>query len=566
MILFSLASILLLALIGSSLVGRLVANLGIIQLQRDLAALSQTFTMRSQLDNYPQYGVLEKNEADHAIALLQYAVALDNDSYAARWGLGRIALASGKAEIAAAALAPLAKQARTNAFLYLDTLVAASRSNQDKNVVALFESSDWKMPKTNVVSDTLALAFMRQGNLEKAKSFRPDDLYLNYILLSQVSRESNEGRQYIDALTHFSINALNPRDEHLVDYAVQIIPNLLTEKIWDRTMTDNVLAFLVWRYPSSSSVEKTLQNLTSQYPNESEWHYYLAELYQRRGDWKQAGIVYQTIFSGNPKDMIAALRLGQIAEAQGDFEQASFWYKKYHNSIPEDVLGTKKSTQTPDELQSSNRENEFEADPSYTNDVVADALKIPSNQVTFGPNLLSNGEFEFLDWNQHWRVSDYATYSEITNSRGAFVMGLDSFNAIDNISALRFDGFWMSEGSRGFFGVVTQHPKHGSYALETQPNRIYMVSGTYRTGSEVERASVYLGNPEVSLIERWLPATNKVWHRFILIGCHKGLHAEFMQLILRTWSPGQVWFDDVSVREIGLPSGGSACAQSVIIQ
>jgi Flp pilus assembly protein TadD len=77
----------------------------------------------------------------------------------------------------------------------------------------------------------------------------------------------------------------------------------------------NVVSYQVWQFADGVSglmAERVLQRLLEQRPEDADLLFYLAELYQRRGDLDQAEAAYQQVLAVDPDDAQAYLRLGML--------------------------------------------------------------------------------------------------------------------------------------------------------------------------------------------------------------------------------------------------------------
>ena len=318
--------ILLLLLSGRALAGAALVNVGMLNLRNGLMEVEGL-----EPATYPFYRALDRSPvAGRAMMSLRHAVALDNNSSSARWALGRAALAAGDGQAAAEVLGELLGEAERRSLLYLDVLVAFSRGERPEEVVGLHEAASPPEP-TQVISDTVALAYLdgvtgRQGEgetrrlLEQVKRLRPGDLYANYHLwrLARQEGDLRAAAAYSQTLTYFPLEAVDPTDERLLDYAARVIPALLEEGMWDRGKTLNVVSYLVWQHNRAAGVERLLEDLIARYPAEPDWPFYLGELYHRRGNLNRAETAYKHVLQVNPEYAQAYLRLGMIYEARAE--------------------------------------------------------------------------------------------------------------------------------------------------------------------------------------------------------------------------------------------------------
>jgi hypothetical protein len=277
---------------GPALLARLLGNLGMIAFRNALFLEVPEPVPDRQSGAYPLYQTLSTSDAQSRVSLLRRAIALDHDSVAIRWGLGRQALAVGDAITAVEALEPIVNQAKYNSLLHQDAWIAFSHAQMPHQVIALYESfppQRW----TRVMSDTMALAYLEtegQGALEEVGWLRPGDLYVNYHLWQEAQRigDLTGAAAYREMLTHFPMGAVSPADERLLDYVADVVPDLLEEGLWHRDKALDVISFLVWRHNGAPGVERLLERLVERYPAEPDWPFYLAELYHGRGDLERA--------------------------------------------------------------------------------------------------------------------------------------------------------------------------------------------------------------------------------------------------------------------------------------
>jgi tetratricopeptide (TPR) repeat protein len=198
------------------------------------------------------------------------------------------------------------RQAGVTAQTFFDAGDVAQKYGQLEEAWKRYEQSirmdpDWEEPyerlRGTLRGDRIAHAYLTTGEqraLERARWLRPSDLYANYHLWqSAVQAGDGESAQvYRETLTDFSLEAISPADERLLDFAVQVIPALMEEGLWSWQKTLYTVAFLVSRHHQVDSVEELLRQLIGRYPTEPEWYFYLGELYQRRGECEQADALY----------------------------------------------------------------------------------------------------------------------------------------------------------------------------------------------------------------------------------------------------------------------------------
>ncbi len=547
---------------GPALAANALVNVGVLSLRNDLMVQGDFIPKI-----YPRYDVLPDNASQsHTVERLRRAVDLDSGSYAARWALGRAALAVGDAETAAAALASLADQ-HQNPFLYGDALIALGRVGQYERVTELYESASPPQPM-QTISDTVVLAYLEQGDrdaLERAIALRPGDLYANYFLWKWAQEEKDIAAiaTYSETLVHFSLEAIDPPDERFLDYAVEVIPDLLEEGLWDRDKTLNVVSFLVWQHNGARGVERLLGQLIERYPAEPDWPFYLAELYHRRGNLAQAEAAYRQVLAVDPTYVQAYLRLGMVAEAGREGEslsEAARWYAQYHSLAPDDLLGLERLVEVctmgkADVEDPSCRETVTlrEELDSRTDDrrIVAELLGVPVEDVELGPNLVENGGFE--EWEDimspvGWRVGAYLGQSR---NEGLYVAGQDTLVAGEEMA--RIIALW---GGVMPDGTTTYAEYAGDTLVVT--NTKYFVSLHYAFRHLEGTGLVFLGEytrlDGSVFVHASLPNSYGQWTILHLLFDGPPAPTAVMPLV-RNWGIGQLWVRVIEIRPVTYVKG-----------
>jgi len=598
----------LLLLSGRSLAGAALVNVGMLTLRNGLL---QVESLESA--TYPFYGVLERSPAvSRAASSLRRAVALCSDNSSARWALGRAALVAGDGQAAAAVLEELLAEAERRPLLYQDALVAFSRSERHEEVVGLYEAAS-PPESTQAISDTVALAYLEQMSggtgeqgskgeeclLNRAKELRPGDLYLNYHLWkrAQEAGDVQAAAAYSETLTHFPLEAVDPTDERLLDYAARVIPTLLQEGIWDREKTLNVVSYLVWQHNRAAGVEQLLEDLTARYPVEPDWPFYQAEMYHRRDELERAEEAYCQVLAVDPEYAEAYLRLGMVAEERGrqgegeargekaSLTTAAGWYEQYHQLVPDDILGLKRLAETCTVLENAGVEDENcreVADRLLRNTqyalrdsdsgaaspialspaavlrdilaartdarrVVAQLLDVSVEEVELGPNLVRNGGFDSLvgrsPENWHWQK-----FGKGAADCGLFIGGTDSGLRGSDIT-LRITGIWELVGKScraGYWG--------GNREETLVPNVEYYLSFYYQTEQIYGGAGHLLVRSESEGLLRQidLPATEGVWRPVQMMLQHTGQTRIDLDrfFLARSVRPGTIRFDGFSLMRV----------------
>jgi len=542
---------------GPALAANALVNVGALSLRNSLMAQGDFIP-----EIYPRYDVLPDNASQSRIVeRLRRAVDLDSGSYTARWALGRAALAVGDAETAAAVLAPLADQ-HQNPFLYGDVLIALGRAGQYERVTELYESAPPPQPM-QTISDTVALAYLERGDrdaLERAIALRPADLYANYFLWTW-TREAEDVEAtatYSDTLVYFPLEAIDPTDERLLDYAAKVIPDLLEEGLWDRDKTLNVVSFLVWQHNGASGVERLLGQLIARYPTEPDWPFYLAELYHRRGDLRQAETAYRQVLAVDPTYAQAYLRLGLVAEAGREGEslsEAARWYAQYHSLAPDDLLGLKRLVEVCTTLgeagvegQSCRQAAELREELNACTDdrcIVAEMLGVPVEDVELGPNLVEDGGFEEWEGTNPvgWR---FGTYLGRSGNEGLYVAGKDTL--VPGEEMARIIVLW---GEATSDGATTYAEYVGDTLVVT--NTKYFVSLHYAFRPLEGTGLVFLGEytrlDGSVFVYASLPNSYGKWTILRLLFDGPPAPTAVMPLV-RNWGGGQLWVRAIEIRPV----------------
>lgn len=553
---------------GPALAADALVNVGVLSLRNSLMAQGDLVP-----GIYPRYDVLPDNASQSCIVeRLRRAVDLDSGDYTARWALGRAALAAGDAETAAAALAPLADQ-HQNPFLYGDVSIALGRAGQYERVTELYESAPPPQPM-QTISDTVALAYLERGDrdaLERAIALRPSDLYANYFLWkwAQEERDIATTATYSDTLVYFPLEAIDPTDERFLDYAAKVIPGLLEEGLWDRDKTLNVVSFLVWQHNGARGVERLLGQLIAHYPTEPDWPFYLAELYHRRGDLRQAETAYRQVLAVDPTYAQAYLRLGLVAEAGREGEslsEAARWYAQYHSLAPDDLLGLKRLVEVCTTLEEAGVE-----DPSCretvtlrqeldarTNDrrIVAELLSVPVESMELGPNLIK-GEFG-SDWKS-------MPLSGGVWNRALFKVAFDDWevHACPGDFVVRLTGLWIQR-KREFHQARVGFRYLGDVWLE--PESPYLLSVLYKTSglSDIDSPAIWVsGDPSVLFSSHLaLPPTKGGYRKLYVLAWNQDEAAKLIPQ-LENWTTGTPWFSQVSIRKVIFSSDSRQIDRSI---
>jgi hypothetical protein len=182
---------------------------------------------------------------------------------------------------------------------------------------------------------------------------------------------------------------------------------------------------------------------------------------------------------------------------------------------------------------------------------VAELLDVPVEAVELGPNLAENGGFEkwvgerpdILD------IADMATGDPW--NKGLFVDTRDSLISWRGTSG-KISGLWLQylqdkePGRSGFWYWQRR------YAIPLTPAAPYLISFYYRTERIPDRAAaVWISYDAKVLFSSYhLPSTRGKWRHFLAIGWNRSGGDAVIRPLLFALASGQVWFDEVKVRQV----------------
>lgn len=587
---------LLLLLSGPTLASAALTNGGVLSLRDGLMTHDE-----SAPGTYPHYDALPAGATTaRAVKRLQQAVALDGDSLPACWALGRATLAAGDADAATGALWPLIDRAGQNPLLYNDVLTALSREREPEDVLALYQAAP-PPQSTQAVSDTVALALLDRATRgqgegetrggrewEKVLELRPGDLYTNYHLWKQAQEAADveAAVAYSETLTYFPLEAIDPTDDRLLDYAVQVMPALLEEGVWAPEKMLNVASYLVWQHNTVASVEQLLESLTARYPAQPDWPFYLAELYHRRGRVERAETAYQQVLQVDPDYAQGYLRLGMVSEeASGRLSEATKWYVQYNALAPDDLLGLKCLTEACTALgeagvadenciaaakhllrntrylvhESSNPNLEPAAVlqaalATGTDDrrIVAGLLDVPAEAVELGPDLVEDGGFEMWigDSPEGWEWS--SMFNREPFAGAAFLGSREGLTPFEAKRSARIDGLWVEQ-------VEDKSPARAGFwyrgEIDVSEDIPYLISLSYSTGRQArDRTSgLWLSGEGVFWrSDLRLTPTDGSWIHFAAVSWNGSHTGTAVRPFFRLFAPGSLMVDNLQIRPVQL--------------
>jgi tetratricopeptide (TPR) repeat protein len=597
--------LLILVLCGPDLLSQALSNAG------KLAQTRYPVTTQECAKAYPSWYVAAEGQGNDVARLrreqqlFEWALALNGANTAARWGLGRSALIQHNTSEAVEALAPLEPQAHLNSTLYVDLLTAYNQAGQFERVTSLHGYGQHPLKAHQLVSDTVALTYLGMATrqheqeelkrlLERAVDLHPGDLYAIFHLrrLAISTGDTEAIAAFDESLAHFSLETVSPTNEWLLGYTVQVIPELLDGGIWDQDKALGVVSFLVWRHSKAPGVEWLLEQLVERYPTETDWLFYLGELYHRQRDLVRAEEIYRRVTVIDPRYAQAYLRLGMVTETQcrvpnvqcqDELRETASWYEFYLSLAPYDLFGLKKLTKTCTTIEKSGVENEscrraalrilsprqsghhpgtsemgLEIPPAAvlreelkakTCDqcTVAELLGVEASIVSLGENVLTNGSFE--DWTYQtpdgWKWSNQATGSRW--NRGLFAGGRDLLAPMEGTVSMRADGLWLQYDESKFRGRSGWRSED-RIEINLEQNVDYVLSFSYKTVRLSDGALRVRLAP--GQIER-LPSTNGTWQHMVFL-LREYAPDGLIYPLFNIYSPGQLLLDNVYVGAVNI--------------
>lgn len=213
----------------------------------------------------------------------QQALFLSPNNAQVRWQVMRAALADDNETLAAQAVAPLLSILKNNPLLFADGLRSLELAGKTSELLTLYENNR-DLEHSSLVSDTVALAYIAEGKLDKALVLRPEDLYLNVYLwqYSKMSQKVNLTNPIRSKLKYFSNSAIEPSNVRILSYTAKAILQLYEYGVWSREEVARVIAYLIWKHSDAVEIELLLKTLSMHYPTESIWSDLAVELVQRK--------------------------------------------------------------------------------------------------------------------------------------------------------------------------------------------------------------------------------------------------------------------------------------------
>lgn len=402
----------------------------------------------------------------------------------------RLALMKGEYEEAWKLLKSQPNQTTKDQFWYLYSILALSHMEAHNQVIQLYEQKYYRLWCPEFI-DAVSLAYISTGKSEdirKAYALRPWDLYINY----QLWRSSLQKGELADAieyrifLQNFSSQAIIVRDERMLPFLLEIVPALVEAGVWESELTERVVDYLVWQHFEKPQLESMLQELERRYPQNPNWAFALTELYQRRD-----GDLYLAV---SKDDTVVRMSRGDIL----------------------DIIVTAMDISQEDVETEELEVNLRDAPAFYRFWEIVDQSNL----------LLSyNKAIEGKEW---------------TDDPQVFALGIDELYTSDT-SSIRIDGIRVAKLSDRLT------PRYGLKAITPVallPGKWIAITFVYRTEGDPS-ATMFLGGvqqkPEVGL------TSTSIWQQRTMIRCNSGSETSQLIPMIRLWSEGKVWVDEIQI-------------------
>jgi tetratricopeptide (TPR) repeat protein len=315
----------------------------------------------------------------------------------------------------------------------------------------------------------------------------------------------------------------------------QIEPEILSELVEVGVITPEVvrdyLSYIYWR--GEYSVSLRLVDSLVAVTDADEDKIWLAKILVNLGLDEQALTILRSISTASPFYQDAEWLRGRIFELQGDSSVLdNYCQNRFDTAVYWPCI------QIVSHQINSNMRHLLR-------------LNGKMNQ-TLGENLLSNGGFEEIsdttpaDWDWHIWTSSWMGIATLND--GHFMGGIDTIDGLKG-NALRLQAFWVDT----LPGKSKARAGYVSRTVSVSSDELYYLSLFYRTQSAPTTALLW-GARHCGYEEIILADTNGQWrHAEILMRIPSCL--EEFRLFLLVFTPGVVWFDQVSFLELkAIPS------------
>jgi tetratricopeptide (TPR) repeat protein len=529
--------------------------------------------------------IVDAERLQAGVTHLQEAFHRDPSNVEALRLLARAYLSQGNPEAALEALQQALAVRPENPLLYLELGDVYDALGEMEAAIEAYETGRVGSRGVPLAANYLKLADVEMqagggdvaiGLWRKTLAMDPGNLYALY-RLAEIHRAMGDERQaaaYEEQLRYFELPSVAvPRDFRLAEYQAQAMAALVEDGTWERDTLLNVVSYQVWQFAEGVPglmAERVLQRLLEQRPEDADLLFYLAELYQRRGELDRAEVAYKQVLAVDPDYAQAYLRLGMVSESANQrvsesrdsqrLVEAADWYGQYYEMAPDDLLGLKRLTEVYEALgrpEAATLREELEA---KTDDrrIVAEMLGVPVEDVELGPNLVENGGFEkwMTERPKSWIWS--VMFGAGPFSEAAFAGGSDGQLPFEGQWAARVDGFWVqaADGKYPARAGFWQWDEARRYmrSITLTVSIPYLLGFQYRTERVPDgEATVWVsGNADVFLSggDYGLPATDGEWRYFVAVGWNRSSVDAVIQPLVRSFMSGSVEFDNVQLRPV----------------
>lgn len=381
------------------------------------------------------------------------------------------------------------------------------------------------------------------------------DLYANWRLAQYYAGDKETSEIYKEGVRYFPLESVAASPDRRLDrYQAAAFMGAVEIGLWERQKLLNIVGYRVWQ-DQSQATEYLLRSLLSKNPDDADLRFYLGEMYHRRGDWEQADIAYRSVLDIDSNFAQAYLQMGIMAEARSTekgFEHESLteamgWYEQYYQMAPNDLLGLQKLIEIY-EMQEKQEAVALRADLESKTDneerLIAETLKIDLHSFELSHNLLDDITFKdnVLIQDTDWESS---VWLGVNRDNALFFNGQDKQGEND---VARITTLWLRS-------PIDAYADYGQ-TIVLKANTFYVLSFYYKTNN-FQEGSAFVGllewtsQPRYTFTHSYLSDTEGTWQKMVYIG-NSYQHPLGVRLILRNWGAGNVWFDQVELRQVNV--------------
>ena len=504
---------------------------------------------------------------ERATPRLESAAALLPESAVLRWGYARALLAVGRAGEAHRALRPLTDAGSVGQLVFLDALAAAHYAQDWEALIVLYER--WGQPEEPFVpslASVVAHAYLEealtlQGSdrpalLQKAYLLEPSGIALNYAMWQSAPPSSEAREQSLGRLVRFPAAAIDLDDPLQLQTLIVTVPELYRSVIWDRGRLLSAVSALVWKHSELLELETLLLQLAETEPLERAWAHLLGELYLRRGEPAAAVSVYEALLARSAQDDQARLGLAMALERlalestapetqRERLRTAAAQYKAYRQRRPGDLLVYRRLADLYARLDDPAQAQMLSELTRRTDaqQIIADLLGVERQEITLGPNLVEDGDFQSLGTgsSEIWQWSVAAGREPWAD--GAFVGGADHLF----LPSVRIWGLWISEPIEG------QEPARAGVwdELDLPLAGLYWMSFWYRSDAgSGNTVDIWVVSNDQARYSYPLCPTDKEWHYAAML--LEAQPTDPLVILVRNWGTALFQLADLRLMSVGV--------------